>query len=157
MRRLEIRLDSRLVTTTTAFLLAAVFFWSGFAKAFDPADFIEAIVRFRIVDRESALLLAFYLPWLEIGLALALISKGWRHSAGAVAAVLLIGFILGAASAQYRGLDIRCGCFGASNESTNPWWLYVRNAGLITLTVPLLSSAMRKNRQKNELLEIPHI
>lgn len=96
--------------------LAAVLAWSGLAKVADPAALASAIQGFRIVDGGAAWVLAYYLPWLELVLAAALLAKRWRAGALALAGGLFTIFAIAWLQAWVRGLDVSCGCFGGEGR-----------------------------------------
>jgi uncharacterized membrane protein YphA (DoxX/SURF4 family) len=134
-----------------AWLLAGVFLWSGTAKAFDPLGFTQAVERFRLIHGTLAQAIAYYLPWLEIALAVALVTRRWRWVAAWLSASLLLGFTSVLASAHWRGLNPACGCFGGLSpaQAVAYEWLYLRNAGLLALVTTLLISLPRDEKQKN--------
>ena len=99
-------------------LLAAVFIYAGASKALDPAQFAEAIDRYRILPWPVSTGLGLYLPWLEIIAGVAVFFGRLRLGALAITAGLAWVFVAAIASALARGLDITCGCFGNGAESS---------------------------------------
>lgn len=107
--------------------VAGVFLVAGAMKIWDFAhlrsatpDFTIAIQNFRLLPSpDLAVLLAVYLPWLEVTAALAVFRR--RLALGAAAALLgMSAIFLGAVgSAWWRGLDIDCGCFGKASSTTD--------------------------------------
>ncbi|MGB8352791.1 MAG: MauE/DoxX family redox-associated membrane protein [Chthoniobacteraceae bacterium] len=95
-----------------AVVVGAIFIYAGVLKALDPARFATDIGNFKLLPWHATVLLALYLPWLEIICGIALIFRQLYSGA-----LLLLGFLclvfLGALGlAKARGLDIACGCFG---------------------------------------------
>ncbi len=98
--------------------LAAVLAWSGLAKVADPVAFVSAIRGFRIVDGGAAWVLAYYLPWLELVIAVALLVPRYARGAMLLALVLFVGFAVLWGVTLVRGLDPQCGCFGSGGEAS---------------------------------------
>lgn len=112
------------VLVTLVLLVAAV------EKLRDPAAFGQAIERYRLLREWPSAVLALYLPWLELTLALAWWLPWTRRQAGAVICGLLAVFTVAVVSVLVRGLDIRCGCFGERLDFSPPFAL-VRNILLL--------------------------
>ena len=117
-----------------AWVLVAVFAWAGVAKLADPAAFAAAIDGFRLIPPLASALLAVYLPWFEIVLAAALLTRPLRRPAALFSTLLLLVFTLATVLALARGLDIRCGCFG-STHSTSLQLALLRDLGLLLAAV----------------------
>lgn len=104
--------------------LAWTFLHAGALKIWDfahsrPAtpDFVVAIQQYRILPSpDLAVLLAVYLPWVEIFAALGLLLRPVRLGASTILAGLMTVFIIALSSAWMRGLRIECGCFGSSSS-----------------------------------------
>jgi uncharacterized membrane protein YphA (DoxX/SURF4 family) len=94
-----------------------VFLVAGVLKVLDPAHFAAGIDHFRLLPYYAAAPLALYLPWLEIICGLAVFVGAWRRSALVLLFALNVIFIAAITSAWRRGLDIRCGCFGAASKA----------------------------------------
>lgn len=106
--------------------LAAVFVYAGLAKAPWPQRFAVDIESYRLIPRGAAALLAAYLPYLEIIAGLGLLVNRLAAGATLVLSALTAAFIVALVSAWMRGLEIRCGCFGAGEAPTAalyPWWI----------------------------------
>jgi len=93
-------------------LLGGVFLYSGYVKLQATLQFAVAITGYKLVPDTFVLPLATYLPWIEIGLGLLLLS-GWKiRYVSLGAAGLLLGFIIVLAITYLRGIQADCGCFG---------------------------------------------
>lgn len=118
-------------------LLGGLFLFSGASKALDPMGFAQAIESFRILPYLPAVLLAFYLPYLELLCGACLLLR--RLTTGSLLLILGMTLLFAAAilSAWVRGLEIRCGCFGSLKPTTHYAGLLVRDlllsAGALTL------------------------
>ena len=98
-------------------LAGGIFLVAGGLKVVDPAHFAADIDHFRLLPYFAVGPLALYLPWLEIICGLAVLAGPARRSALVVLFALTLIFIVAIASAWMRGLDIRCGCFGAASTA----------------------------------------
>lgn len=127
-----------------AVILAVVLGWAGVAKALDSNAFAQSVENFRVVSQLMAQIVAYYVPWLEIALAIGLLVPRWRVSAAWLVLLLLCGFTALLVSAQWRGLNIQCGCFGDFEErdSLGYVWLYLRNGAFMAMMTFLLTSRM---------------
>ncbi len=80
---------------------------------------------YRLIPGPTAVWLAVILPFLELGVAILLLSKIPGRWSLLMACMLLSMFVGAQGSAWARGLDIDCGCFGG---------LVRRQIGLESLT-----------------------
>ncbi len=128
--------------------LGALFVLSGVLKLKNPELFAIDIHNFRIVRDPIPSLIALTLPWLEIFAGLALIAR--RIYLGALVVLLgsLAVFIVALGSAWIRGLEITCGCFGDSAETTNYPLAIARNLVLIGLAVFLMTMESKSGSQR---------
>jgi uncharacterized membrane protein YphA (DoxX/SURF4 family) len=131
------------ISTVARLGLAAVFLVAGATKIGDLAASGRAVNAYQLMPFEAAKAVGAMQPFLEIALGLLLlIGIAVRLSAG-IAAVLLVIFIAGIASAWARGLQIDCGCFskggelGAGQVPTYGWEI-LRDIGFLVLVGILL-------------------
>jgi putative oxidoreductase len=132
----------RLVRVIARIGLGALFVFAGAAKAYDPGEFATEIQKYNLLPWIPSVLVALYLPWLEILAGLLLALKIFEKGALLVLTVLLVIFTLALGSAMVRGLDIDCGCFGKAFTSTGTTIPLVRNFVLLILA----GFIWRKNR-----------
>jgi len=156
------------------FVLAGIFIFAGLSKILDldrliadlqqlqfasaladlrnlslasPAEFASGIDNFKIVPWPISVALAFYLPWLEILCALALVFRFLYRGALAILSASIVVFTLATIAAKVRGLDITCGCFGhASQHWSFPAHLATNLAILTGLVVLWFGAAARERR-----------
>lgn len=102
------------------FLLGAVFIYAGTTKLSDPRLFADAIGRYHLLPYPGVVLLAMYLPWLELVCGFAILFRRRNRGALLLSAGMCLLFSLALASAWQRGLNIECGCFGAALPSSVP-------------------------------------
>ena len=115
-----------------------VFVYSGITKLRDPGMFLIDIRGFDILPDPYAAWLALLLPWVEVICGLAVILGLFRSGGLLILNLSLLLFFAAISYAQYRGLDIKCGCFGASEETSSYLELYARDAVLLLIGGRLL-------------------
>lgn len=101
-----------LVTLVGRLLLGAVLLVAGGLKAFVPAEAASAVAAYKILPTSLAHIVGYALPWLEIAIALLLITGISMRLASIVAGSIMVLFIAAIISVWARGLLIDCGCFG---------------------------------------------
>jgi putative oxidoreductase len=115
--------------------IGLVFLAAALAKIGDASTFARQIHHFRLVPFGFENLLAITLPWIELVLALAILT-GVQPRAGSMVATGLMGlFVVVVAAALARGLDIECGCFGTADASRVGVSKLIENVGLLALAV----------------------
>jgi putative oxidoreductase len=129
--------------------LGAIFIYAGAMKVTEAPEFARDIQRYAILPwPDVTVLLAVYLPWLEILSGAAVIVRRFHIGALAIIAGLMLVFTVALTSAWTRGLDIECGCFGRKKESirTNFPALLSRDLGLLAAACVLLAAEWRSRR-----------
>ena len=117
--------------------LAIIFFYAGIEKIIDPGDFAVAIYNYQLLPDCAINLSAIFLPWLEVLIAASLITGICIRGAALISALLFLTFATALTINLVRGLNLSCGCFGAS--SGNISWLYlVRDLSLFCVSVFVL-------------------
>lgn len=112
--------------------LAGLFLYAGALKLRDPGKFVGEIENYRLLSESWSMRAGYYVPWLEIVAALALLAKWPRLGGWLLTAGLAAGFTVFVTSAWIRGLDISCGCFGASSGAAGPG-ATLRAGGILVL------------------------
>ena len=133
--------------------VAGVFLTAGVMKIWDFAharsatpDFTIAIQHYELLPPDLSVLLAVYLPWLEVTAALTLFAR--RLALGAAAAMLGMSamFLAAIGSAWWRGLNIACGCFGKDEATTDYRLLILRDLALLAAVGVLFLHEWRRAR-----------
>jgi len=106
------------ISTAARLGLAAVFLIAGGLKVTDLAASGRAVNAYRLMDYDTAKVIGAVQPFLEIALGLLLLAGLAVRLSAAIAALLLVVFIAGIASAWTRGLQIDCGCFSKGGDLT---------------------------------------
>lgn len=105
-------------TLVVRLALGCLFIWVSLSKIRQPYDFLSSVYSYELVGPKLGMLIATVLPWLELLVGICLV--GGIFISGALLActgmAAMFTFVL--SSAIYRGLDISCGCFGASASGT---------------------------------------
>lgn len=122
--------------------LAAVWLISGGLKALDPDQTYVAVRAYDVLATGAVGPVAALLPWIEIALGVLLLLGIGTRMVAALAALLLMVFIVGVTQAWARGLSIDCGCFGGGGAVAPGETAYleelVRDTGFIALAVWLI-------------------
>src|SRR3982751_2954031 len=106
------------ISTVARLGLAAGFLIAGGLKVGDLAASGRAVNAYDLMSYDTAKVVGAVQPFLEIALGLLLLAGLAVRLSAAIAAVLLVVFIAGIASAWARGLQIDCGCFSKGGELT---------------------------------------
>ena len=101
------------VSAALRLALGGVFLWAGVLKAMAPTALLADVENYRILPDLPSVLIALYLPYLEIVCGLALWCRRLERGAVALMGAMMAVFVIALASAWLRGLDIECGCFGS--------------------------------------------
>jgi uncharacterized membrane protein YphA (DoxX/SURF4 family) len=136
---------SNIIWRILDFVLAGIFIYAGALKAIDPVQFASDIDNFKILPWPVSVALGFYLPWLELFCALALVFRFLYRGALSILMVLIVTFTLATIAAKIRGLDITCGCFGHVSQNWSfPSHLATNLAILAALLALGISNRLRK-------------
>jgi hypothetical protein len=90
------------------------------------------------------MLLAVYLPWVEIFAALGLFVRRVQLGAASIIAAMTALFMGALASAWARGLRIECGCFGRDEAASDIPTLILRDAFILAAALILFFLDSRK-------------
>lgn len=135
--------------------LAVVFIQAGVVKIWDFAharsatpDFAIAIQQYEILPSpDLAVLLAVYLPWLEILAAAALFLPRVRLGGLTALVGMTLVFLAALISAWARGLHIACGCFGKDEVSPDFTTPILRDLGILAAIGVLLFAEWHSRRR----------
>jgi hypothetical protein len=106
---------STLVEWMLRLAVGGVFVYAGSVKILDSQQFALDVQNYQLTSWTMSIVVAMYLPWLEIIASIALMTR--KLYLGALSAMLGMTsvFLVAILSAWMRGLDITCGCFGRSD------------------------------------------
>lgn len=111
-----------------AWTLGAIFLYAALPKVLDPRPLLTIIWGYRLLPAGPINLIAIYMPWLELLVALGLVSGILRRGAAFWAFFLLTVFEAALLINAFRGVNVACGCFSQSAEDVhNAWFLVLRD------------------------------
>jgi hypothetical protein len=139
-----------------AALVGLVFLAAGMLKALNPAGFAIDIQNYRLIPWTWGVLLALYLPWVEIFCGAALVLRIGYRGGLCVSGFLCAVFVAAYGSTHPRGLDVACGCFG-HGVHRGYWPVLIGDALLLATIIWLLradfqplSPVIRQSRPAGE-------
>lgn len=127
---------ARTVGHLLAWTVACVFLAAAWGKIWEPRQFAMDISNYKIVPEYYINLMAIFLPWWEVGAAIAL-ARPRSRPAGAVLIIGMLIMFISAVSyaALYKGLHISCGCWGKAGAASAGWKTIGLDAGLLIATI----------------------
>jgi uncharacterized membrane protein YphA (DoxX/SURF4 family) len=126
-------------------VLGLAFIIASIDKIADPAAFANSIGNYKLVSPSVALIVASFLPWIELLSGLALLFGLFSRASSFLIFIMLVVFTGGVISAVLRGLDISCGCFTQDPSVGKVGWLKVgENLAMILGSLMLLLSSNTK-------------
>ena len=128
--------------------LGGIFIYAGVLKVVDAQQFAVDVQNYQLtpwLDRWAlgvtswtiSIVIAMYLPWLELFAGLALLARRLYRGALLASGALAIVFLAAIGSAWWRGLDITCGCFGREENATNFGAHVALNLAMLAATAAL--------------------
>ena len=131
-------------------ILGIIFALASIDKIIHPAAFAKAVYNYQILPDTLINLTAIILPWLELILGIFLILGLWLPGAVLLSNILLVTFFGALVFNLVRGLDIQCGCFIISQETTSNLsmcWYVIRDGIFLLLGLYLLSHIFSGKRK----------
>ena len=129
----------RMLFSLIRLFVGGLFIYAGAIKALEPRQFLTDIQNYRLLPYMPAVMLAFYLPYLEIVCGLAV----WTRKKETGGLILLLGctvvFLVALCSAWVRGLNVSCGCFGGKAHTPQFLWWILRDLFIMGVLLMLLS------------------
>lgn len=110
---------------TARVILGIIFLAASLGKIADPAGFAEIIKNYQILPEFIINETAVILPFLELILAIMLISGAFLKGSTLISFLILISFTASLIFNMARGLDVNCGCFTTSVDTLiKPNYIY---------------------------------
>ena len=100
-------------------VLGGLFIAASIDKIAHPVEFARIIHGYRLVPDLFVYFLAAVLPWFEMICGLLLVSGLLIRTPAILLSSLLLVFMAALAISAFRGLDINCGCFTTSSQSSS--------------------------------------
>lgn len=91
---------------------------SAIAHLNNPYRFLATILSYQLVSRVAAEVLAAVLPFVDLVIAICLISTTYRRSGFLAGSVLFLIYSAAQSSVYFRGMKVDCGCFGLSSSGS---------------------------------------
>ncbi|OIQ75971.1 methylamine utilization protein MauE [mine drainage metagenome] len=130
------------ISLVARLVLGGTLLLAGMLKVSHPYTSTAAVRAYRLLPNSLANLIGYTLPWVEIGVALALILGIGVRICSVIAGIMMVAFIIGVGSAWARGLTIDCGCFGGGGQvargATKYWQEIGRDLGLTLIAAFLI-------------------
>ena len=119
--------------------LGVIFTVSGCIKIRLPYDFLYDVYRYELVGPWPGEFIAAVLPFVEVVIGVALIIGFLTEGALLVSGLLAVVFSIAQATVLLNGLEISCGCFGASSQVS----YYTIGRSLLILLLAIGAFALR--------------
>ena len=119
-------------------VLGLLFMYAAALKFIDLHAFSESIDGYRLTPPSWSAPLALFVPSLEVVAGASLLVGRGARGAALLSAIMLLGFSAAIAQAMIRGINIDCGCFGASGPQKADALSLVRNGVLLLLALIVL-------------------
>ena len=104
-----------LVSIVIRLALGCLFVWSSLPKLFLPHNFLGDVYAYRMVGPVLGMFISLILPWFELLTGICLLG-GLLVSGALLSCIgMAVMFLAAVSMALYQGLNISCGCFGASS------------------------------------------
>lgn len=98
-------------------IVGALFVRSTLTHLANPYFFLSSIHGYKLVGPTLAMALALVLPFLQLTIACCLLGRFFQPPAFGIAALLFATYSVAQGTALWRGLNVSCGCFGATDSS----------------------------------------
>lgn len=92
--------------------LGGVFIFSGVAKLAALDGFVELVEEYDILPHSLSQIYGYALPGLEVAIGAFLVAGLFLRTNAFISILLTISFLIAKSISLYRGIDLRCGCFG---------------------------------------------
>lgn len=115
-------------------VLGIMFLYAAIPKISNPRQLAEDVANYQVLPDALVHSMAALLPAVELAVAAALLLGLFPRGAALACAGMMVMFLAAEGQALARGIDIRCGCFGADSESISPATL-IRNVLLLAAAV----------------------
>lgn len=118
--------------------VGCLFLFSSLRKLQRPYDFLGTVYDYSIVGPMAGLVVASWLPWLELLISMCLIARVLGTGSLLLSSMLLACFTFVKASIVMRGMPVPCGCFGEVDRDPVTILSIAQTAVLLMITVGML-------------------
>lgn len=119
-------------------------------KAIDPAATAAHVAQYHLLPVAFVPAAGAYLPWLEITCGSSLLAGRWLRGAWLLCLLLSLAFLAFTVSAWVRGIDLRCGCFGAAGSINYPGRMILVDMLLLMVSSRSLFTNLRQQTQSRK-------
>lgn len=128
-------------------IAGGLFVFAGGIKLMNPKMFALDIQSLRILPPGMADTiapgLAYFVPWLEITVGVALVLGFWAREAALLLSLMVTSFTIALTSVILRGMNVSCGCFGDALDglfggSGVGWHSVIRNGVFLAMFLAVL-------------------
>jgi uncharacterized membrane protein YphA (DoxX/SURF4 family) len=119
--------------TVLRIALGALFVFASWDKLLHPSEFATIIRDYRLLPEILVPAVAVTLPWIELAVGGLLLFGRMMHGALLLSNGMLVVFWTALVITALRGIDIDCGCFSISAESTRSMGWYIVRDGMFVL------------------------
>ena len=106
-------------------VIGIIFVWASYGKILDPAGFGRIVQNYSILPEILINPVSVILPWVEAVAGILLISGFFVTGASMIINLMMFTFISAFLINIYRGIDVSCGCFSLSVETTKSMYRYL--------------------------------
>lgn len=132
------------------YFIAIVLLFSGISKIIDPMPMMETMKAVFKVNESLLILVATFLPIIEIGFGLMLVFNMLTKKTLFAVTILFFCFFAFSVYGTIIGLNNDCGCFGNLVKSEFGWMMIIRNSGLfiIVLLIAMIDRSQTMIKKK---------
>ena len=114
-------------------VVGGIFVYASWDKVTQADRFADIVHDYDMLPLVFINAFALIMPWTELTVGAVLIVGVWRRAAGLLATAMTVSFLIAIAQAEFRGLEIECGCFDVSGMSAAEasWDLFLRDIPLL--------------------------
>lgn len=121
-----------LLERVLAISIALLLLRSSFTHLGNPYYFLSEVYEYKVLGINAGYWFSIFLPFAQLVAAAALLVRYWIQETYLFVALLFLSMVGVQAVTMARGLDISCGCFGASS-SLKVGWVTISIAGGVAL------------------------
>lgn len=141
-------LSSTTVIVLCRFILGGIFIYASIDKIVHSYKFAEIIYNYRLLPDIFIYLSAIILPWLELITGLFLVSGIYSRTAAIILSSLLVIFMIALGINALKGININCGCFSTSSDSSNPITMIIRDIFMLLPGIIVIFFYKDRERKK---------
>lgn len=141
---LRAALGSSVLSLISRLIIGGVFLYAGATKVLDPGSLAASIRTYELGLPEWFVTVAAYsMPGLEVLFGFYLLVGLFTRVSAVIVSGMMALFTLALLQGALRGLEIDCGCFGATadGETASLWVSFLRDIGLLALGLQLVYAA----------------